>query len=63
MKTIKSYIKPSVKVVAFRVEGGFQAYKLSHNITDGDLFNTSNQENWTSGGSLFEGWGTATSSE
>ena len=63
MKTIKSYIKPSVKVVSFRVEGGFQAYRLSHSVIEGDMFNSNNQENWSPGGNLFDGWGTATSSE
>lgn len=61
MKTKKQYPKPTVKVVAFKVEDGYTSYKLTHSIIDGDLFNSNNQENWTSGGSLFEGWGTTTS--
>ena len=63
MMTKKQYTNPTVKVVAFKVEGGFQAYRLSHSVIEGDMFNSNNQENWSPGGSLFEGWGTATSSE
>ena len=63
MKTTKQYTRPIIKVIACQVEGGYGSYKLAHEITDGDLFNSSNQENWTSGNNLFDGWGTTTSSQ
>ena len=63
MKTKNQYTTPIVKVVAFKVEGGYASYKLAHNITDGDLFNSNNQEKWDTGDNLFEGWGTTTSSQ
>ena len=54
MSTKKQYTSPMLRVVAFKVEQGFESFvKLSHSVVDEDLFNAQNQEKWYEGGSLF----------
>ena len=59
MNTKKQYTIPTVRVVDFKVEQGFDSFvKLSHSVVDNDLYDAQNQEKWYEGGSLFgdNGW-------
>lgn len=62
METKKQYLAPELTIVTFRVENGFTISgggdrKILSNQTPTNDYNDNNQQKWTNGGNLFDGWG------
>ena len=61
MKTKKQYTTPTLKVVAFKVEEGFQSIQYSMSLQSTSTppaesdFNSQNQERWGTGQDVFGG--------